>query len=62
MELYDGNNPAGIFEEDGSIKCIDCMTAQDWRNLILMEDHLITVAEAERNGYSIYCDSCQSEL
>lgn len=62
MESHNGNNPAGIFDEDGSVKCIDCMTAHDWRNLILMEDHVITVEYLKKIDNSIYCDYCQSQL
>jgi hypothetical protein len=60
MESYDGNHLAGIFEQDGSVKCIDCMTAEDWRNL--MDDSVITVEYLERSGDWIYCDYCQSKL
>jgi len=60
MEFHEENHLAGIFEKDGSVKCIDCMTAQDWRNLT--EDCIITVEDLETRGDGISCDYCQSKL
>lgn len=50
----------GIFEEDGSVKCRNCMSDEDWKNLT--DDRVITEERIKNNNEFIYCDYCEERL
>ncbi|MFW6147937.1 MAG: hypothetical protein ACOC6B_06050 [Thermodesulfobacteriota bacterium] len=50
----------GIYEEDGSVKCRNCMTDEDWKNLT--DDRIITEDRVTENNEFIYCDYCEERL
>ena len=60
MEMYDIDNLAGIYEDDGSVKCVDCMKDKDWENL--KQENIITGDDIARNDEFIYCDYCEKKL
>jgi len=50
----------GIYQEDGSVKCRNCMTEEDWKNLA--DDRIITEDRVKNNNEFIYCDYCEERL
>ncbi len=60
MEIHDIDNLAGIHEDDGSVKCVNCMKDKDWRDL--NENTMITIQDIERGEEWIYCDYCEKRL
>jgi hypothetical protein len=51
---------AGICEEDGCVKCRDCMEAEDWKKL--KPHNVIRLEEIEGGERPIYCDYCEKRL
>jgi hypothetical protein len=60
MEVQAIENIAGIYQEDGSVKCRECMGEEDWKQL--KEERVITFEEIERDNKWIYCDFCEERL
>jgi hypothetical protein len=60
MEAQAIDNIAGIYQEDGSVKCRDCMSEEDWKQL--QEERVITVEDIERDNKWIYCNYCEERL
>ena len=54
------DNVVGIYLEDGSVKCRDCMEDEDWENL--EQDHTITEDDLVKDDEWIYCDYCEKRL
>ena len=50
----------GIYEEDGAVKCRECMEAEDWKNL--KPENVISLEEIEEGDRWIYCDYCEKRL
>jgi hypothetical protein len=50
----------GYCEEDGCVKCRDCMEAEDWKNL--KPHKVIRLEEIEGGERPIYCDYCDKRL
>ncbi len=60
MKLDSFDNVVGIYQEDGSVKCRDCMSEEDWKNLA--HKQIITEEELRKNDEWIYCDYCEGRL
>ena len=60
MNVHKIENLAGIYEEDRSVKCRDCMQAEDWRDL--KQENTVTVADIEDGDEWLYCDYCEKKL
>jgi len=60
MEAYKIDDLVGIYEEDGSVKCRDCMEEKDWREL--KEENIITMGDVERSDDWFFCDYCEKRL
>jgi len=60
MEAYKIDDLVGIYEEDGSVKCRDCMKEEDW--IGLKKENIITMGEIERNDDWLFCDYCEKRL
>jgi len=60
MEAYKIDDQVGIYEEDGSVKCRDCMKEEDWREL--KEENIITMGDVERSDDWFFCDYCEKRL
>lgn len=60
MEVNAVEDLAGIHEEDGSVKCRDCMKQEDWENL--RQENIITFKDIEKGGQWICCDYCERKL
>jgi hypothetical protein len=50
----------GVYEEDRSIKCKDCMKQKDWRDL--KAENIITADGIKRGGESLFCNYCKKTL
>jgi len=60
MGVHEIDDLVGIYEEDGSVKCRDCMEDEDWRDL--RKENIITMGEIERNNDWLFCDYCEKRL
>ena len=50
----------GIYNEDGSVKCRECMCEEDWKNLT--QENTITEGHRKKDAEWIYCDYCERKL
>lgn len=50
----------GIYEEDGSIKCRDCMENGDWKGL--SKENIIIDDDIKDGNQLLYCDYCEEKL
>jgi hypothetical protein len=58
---YDAfDNVVGIYLEDGSVKCRNCMSEEDWKNLT--PKRIITDEDLRKDDEWIYCDYCEERL
>lgn len=60
MEARAIDNVIGIYQEDGSVKCRDCMNEEEWKGIT--KDQVITVADLAGDHEWIYCDYCEERL
>jgi len=60
MEVHKIDNLVGIYEEEGSIKCRDCMKEEDWKDL--KQENIITVDDIKDGEEWLYCDYCEKKL
>ena len=60
MEGLDVDALAGIFEDDGSMKCRNCMVDRDWKHL--QQKNIITLDDVEKGERLFYCDYCEEKL
>ena len=60
MEARAIDDVIGIYQEDGSVKCRDCMSDEDWKQL--KEDQVISAGDRERDHEWIYCDYCEKRI
>jgi hypothetical protein len=60
MQVNAVEDLAGIYEEDGSVKCRECMKQEDWGNL--RRENMITFEDIEKGGEWICCDYCERRL
>lgn len=60
MEASKIDDLVGIYKEDRSVKCRECMEDEDWREL--KEENIITEDDIEKNNELIYCDYCERRL
>ncbi len=60
MEAYKIDDLVGIYEEDGSVKCRDCMKEEDWEGL--RKENIITMGDIERLDDWLFCDYCEKKL
>jgi hypothetical protein len=50
----------GISNEDGSVKCRECMSEEDWKDLT--QENTITEGYRKKDEEWIYCDYCERKL
>ena len=60
MEGHEVDNLVGMYEEDKSIKCRECMKAKDWKDL--KQENIITLQDVENGEKLFYCDYCEEKL
>ena len=60
MKADQNDNLAGIYEQDGSVKCRDCMEDEDWKHL--SRQNVITLDDVENGERLFYCDYCEEKL
>jgi hypothetical protein len=60
MGVHEIDDLVGIYEEDGSVKCRDCMKEEDWKEL--RKENIITMDEIERSDEWFFCDYCEKRL
>ncbi len=60
MRGYETDDLVGIYQEDGSVKCRDCMEDEDWEELT--EEDIITSKDIEEGDEWICCDYCEKTL
>lgn len=60
MKGYETDDLVGIYQEDGSVKCRECMEDEDWEELT--EEDIITSKDIEEGGEWICCDYCEKTL
>jgi len=60
MGVHEIEDLVGIYEEDGSVKCRDCMKEEDWKEL--RKEDIITMREIERSDEWFFCDYCEKRL
>ena len=60
MEEHKIHDLVGIYEEDGSVKCRECMEEGDWEDL--KEENIITGEDIENGERLLYCDYCEEKL
>lgn len=60
MKVHEIDNLVGMYEEDGSVKCIDCMKEEDWKDL--KQEKIITLDDIENGEKLFYCDYCEKKL
>jgi hypothetical protein len=60
MKGYETDDLVGIYQEDGSVKCRECMNEEDWRDL--KQEDIITSKHIEKGGEWICCDYCEKTL
>lgn len=60
MKGYETDDLVGIYQEDGSVKCRDCMNEEDWKDLT--QEDIITSKAIEKGGEWICCDYCEEKL
>lgn len=60
MEDHKRDALIGIYNEDGSVKCRECMSEEDWKQL--KEEQIITIGDLEEDHEYIYCDYCEERL
>jgi hypothetical protein len=60
MEARAIEDVMGIYQEDGSVKCRNCMSEEDWKNLT--HKQIITEEELRKDDEWIYCNYCEERL
>jgi len=60
VKLDSVENVVGIYLEDGSVKCRNCMSEEDWKNL--KHTQIITEEDLRKDDEWIYCDYCEERL
>jgi len=60
MGVHEIDDLIGIYEEDGSVKCRDCMKEEDWKGL--RKENIITMGEIETGDDWFFCDYCEKRL
>ena len=60
MGVHEIDDLVGIYEEDRSVKCRDCMKEKDWKDL--KEENIITLDDVENGEKLFYCDYCEKKL
>ncbi|MEN6488751.1 MAG: hypothetical protein ABFD66_07705 [Smithella sp.] len=51
---------AGMYRNDGSIICTDCMTDEDWN--MMTADDVITREDVDGEETLFFCDLCKKQL
>jgi hypothetical protein len=60
VKLDSVENVVGIYLEDGSVKCRNCMSKEDWKNIKHMR--IITEENLRKDDEWVYCDFCEKRL
>jgi hypothetical protein len=60
VRLDSVDNVVGIYLKDGSVKCKNCMSEEDWKNMT--HKQIITKEELRKDDEWIYCDCCEERL
>jgi len=60
MKGYEADDLLGIYQEDGNVKCRECMNEEDWKDLT--QEDIITSKAMERGSEWICCDYCEEKL
>ena len=60
MEARAIEDVMGIYQEDGSVKCRNCMSEEDLKNV--SHKQIITEERIREKDEWIYCDYCEKRL
>ena len=60
MRVHEIDDLIGMYEEDGSVKCRECMEDEDWNHL--SQENTITLDDVESGERLFYCDYCEQKL
>jgi hypothetical protein len=60
MKEHEIEDLVGIYQEDGSVKCRECMNEEDWKELT--EESIITGRDINEGEKLFYCDYCEEKL
>ena len=60
MRVHEIDDLVGIYEEDRSVKCRNCMKEEDWKEL--RKEDIITMGEIARSDEWFFCDYCEKRL
>lgn len=60
MDAHKFDNLVGIYEEDGTVRCRDCMRDEDWKDI--NQENIITAEDINEHDEWIYCDYCEKKL
>lgn len=60
MGVHEIDDLVGIYEEDGSVKCRDCMKDEDWEDR--KQENIITLDDVKNGEKLFYCDYCEEKL
>jgi len=60
MKEHEIEDLVGIYQEDGSVKCRECMEDEDWKELT--EESIITTGDINEGEKLFYCDYCEEKL
>jgi hypothetical protein len=60
MKADEVDGLVGIYEQDGSVRCRECMEDEDWNHL--SQETAITLDDVENGERLFYCDYCEQEL
>jgi hypothetical protein len=60
VKLDSMENIVGMYLEDGSVKCRNCMSEEDWKKRKRMR--IITEDDIRKDDEWIYCDYCEEKL
>jgi aspartate carbamoyltransferase regulatory subunit len=60
VKLDLAENIVGMYLEDGSVKCRNCMSQEDSKNLT--HKQIITEEDLRKDDVWIYCDYCEKRL
>jgi len=60
MGVHEIDDLVGIYEEDRSVKCRDCMKEKDWKDL--KQENIITLEDIKDGEKWLYCDYCEKKL
>jgi Zn finger protein HypA/HybF involved in hydrogenase expression len=60
MGIHKIEDIVAINDQNGKVKCLDCMEKNDWDDL--KEEEIISVRNIENDEIVYFCDSCKHKL